>query len=254
MIAEIKTAYKYAVAQWKDVNPYYNVYEGWGMSEKPDYTNIERTLVLLMHLCTDFAAAVTVAWLMQISRVTYPNEEDCVSVADVWHCKTDEMHVALEWVLDIMFTLILANIFSTVLGGSLLQKGFHIDCCCQPMLYVWLVIILVFALLLIIAYFDFSEECKFGCYKCLLDTCDIYFPPTEKYIGDGCHSIYQGGGVQIAIAWGYAQVNSLFIVIPKNTVLVYFRMKVDCIPFIGIDPYEEYEAPEPTWLKKCCER
>ena len=152
------------------------------------------------------------------------------------------------------FTLILANIFSTVLGGSLLQKGFHIDCCCQPMLYVWLVIILVFALLLIIAYFDFSEECKFGCYKCLLDTCDIYFPPTEKYIGDGCHSIYQGGGVQIAIAWGYAQVNSLFIVIPKNTVLVYFRMKVDCIPFIGIDPYEEYEAPEPTWLKKCCER
>jgi len=261
MRTDMQTAYSYAVAQLKDTNPYYNVIEELNRPEPSDeYTLVERVLVLLMSMVTDFAAAVLVAVIMMGA----PNEEDCNPVADVWQCtSTETMSVEQKWVVELILTIVFATVFSTVLGGSALQKGFRIECCCQWILYVWLVIILAVASFYLIYYLDFSDECKFGCYRCPTDcptpSCDQCLPP---YVGDltndvYCQASFKIGAVESAILWGTTQFynNSLFI-LPQETLLTFFRMKVGCIPCIGIDEDKDmpYEAPDHKWLKVCCER
>jgi len=254
MRTDMQTAYSYAVAQLKDTNPYYNVIEELNRPEPSDeYTLVERVLVLLMSMVTDFAAAVLVAWMMHDLRGS-PNEEDCKPVADVWQCtSTETMSVEQKWVIELILTFILATIFSTVLGGSCLQMGFRIECCCQKMLYVWLVIILAAASVLLFKFLDFSEECKFGCYKCTTSSCDQCLPP---YVGDDeCQADFSFGAVESAILWGTTQLyrNSLFVIL-QETLLTFFRIKFGCIPCIGIDRNEPYEAPDHTCLKICCEK
>jgi len=260
MRTDMQTAYQYAVARLKDTNPYYNVIEELNRVEPSyEYTLVERVLVLLMSMVTDFAAAVLVAVIMRGA----PNEEDCNPVADVWQCtSTETMSVEQKLVVELTLTIIFATVFSTVLGGSALQKGFRIECCCQWILYVWLVIILAVASIYLLYSLDFSEECKFGCYKCATSSCDQCLPP---YVGDltndvyytnevYCQASFKIGAVESAILWGTTQFyhNSLFI-LPQETLLTFFRMKVGCIPCIGIDE-DTYVAPDHKWLKVCCER
>lgn len=255
---DMQAAYRYAVDQMKDTNPYYNVIEGWNRPKPNDkYTFFERALVLLMSMCTDFAAAVLVAQMTHDMRAT-PNEDDCFElVTDVWQCRsTETMSAERKWVVELILTIIFATIFSTVLGGSALQKGFRIECCCQWILYVWLVIILAVASLLLIFSLDFSEECKFGCYKCFMEACDQCLPPIGESIDDTCEAGYKLGAAESAILWGTTQIyhNSLFV-LPQVTLFTFLKIKVRRIPCIG--PYiglkkERYKPPKHKRLNKWC--